>query len=111
MARGDARVAEKYTFGFIVWSDGEHKVTSPIAITWPGRSQMQSDAACDCETWDRETMLDRQGAGLRPRFVDGGAPPLVARRLVAGSVLLPLAASALTPGRPRCSLAPAARTA
>ena len=28
-------VAEKYTFGSIVWSDGKHKVTSPIAITWP----------------------------------------------------------------------------
>lgn len=27
-------VAEKYTFGSIVWSDGEHKVTSPIAIAW-----------------------------------------------------------------------------
>ncbi|RCV08608.1 hypothetical protein SETIT_1G340300v2 [Setaria italica] len=33
--RGDARVTDKYTFGSIVWSDGEHKVTSPIAITWP----------------------------------------------------------------------------
>jgi subtilisin family serine protease len=28
-------VPDKYTFGSIVWSDGEHKVTSPIAITWP----------------------------------------------------------------------------
>ncbi|CAD6249245.1 unnamed protein product [Miscanthus lutarioriparius] len=28
-------VAEKYTFGSIVWSDGEHEVRSPIAITWP----------------------------------------------------------------------------
>ncbi|OEL23810.1 Subtilisin-like protease SBT1.4 [Dichanthelium oligosanthes] len=27
-------VTEKYTFGSIVWSDGKHKVTSPIAITW-----------------------------------------------------------------------------
>ncbi|CAO2040474.1 unnamed protein product [Urochloa humidicola] len=33
--RGEARVTDKYTFGSIVWSDGEHKVTSPIAITWP----------------------------------------------------------------------------
>ncbi|KAG2662007.1 hypothetical protein PVAP13_1KG514400, partial [Panicum virgatum] len=28
-------VAEKYTFGSIVWSDDKHKVTSRIAITWP----------------------------------------------------------------------------
>ncbi|RCV08605.1 hypothetical protein SETIT_1G340000v2 [Setaria italica] len=35
MARGEGSVADKYTFGSIVWSDGEHKVTSPIAITWP----------------------------------------------------------------------------
>ncbi|KAL6911584.1 hypothetical protein ACP4OV_000389 [Aristida adscensionis] len=28
-------VTEKYTFGSIVWSDGEHSVTSPIAVTWP----------------------------------------------------------------------------
>ncbi|CAN6194325.1 unnamed protein product [Urochloa humidicola] len=28
-------VTERYTFGSIVWSDGKHKVTSPIAITWP----------------------------------------------------------------------------
>ncbi|CAN6239248.1 unnamed protein product [Urochloa humidicola] len=28
-------VTDKYTFGSIVWSDGKHKVTSPIAITWP----------------------------------------------------------------------------
>ncbi|CAO2148469.1 unnamed protein product [Urochloa humidicola] len=27
--------SSKYTFGSIVWSDGKHKVTSPIAITWP----------------------------------------------------------------------------
>jgi hypothetical protein len=27
-------VTEKYTFGSIVWSDGEHKVTSPIAVIW-----------------------------------------------------------------------------
>jgi hypothetical protein len=33
--RGDARVTAKYTFGSIVWSDGEHKVASPIAVTWP----------------------------------------------------------------------------
>ncbi|CAN6201110.1 unnamed protein product [Urochloa humidicola] len=25
----------RYTFGSIVWSDGQHLVTSPIAITWP----------------------------------------------------------------------------
>ncbi|KAK3159268.1 hypothetical protein QOZ80_2AG0148000 [Eleusine coracana subsp. coracana] len=35
-AHGVGSVAEKYTFGSIVWSDGEHNVTSPIAITWPG---------------------------------------------------------------------------
>ncbi|CAN6253069.1 unnamed protein product [Urochloa humidicola] len=28
-------VTDMYTFGSIVWSDGKHKVTSPIAITWP----------------------------------------------------------------------------
>ncbi|VAI61652.1 unnamed protein product [Triticum turgidum subsp. durum] len=28
-------VTEKHTFGSIEWSDGEHSVTSPIAITWP----------------------------------------------------------------------------
>ncbi|CAL4984961.1 unnamed protein product [Urochloa decumbens] len=28
-------VTGKHTFGSIVWSDGKHKVTSPIAITWP----------------------------------------------------------------------------
>ncbi|CAM0943719.1 unnamed protein product [Alopecurus aequalis] len=28
-------VTAKHTFGSIVWSDGEHTVTSPIAITWP----------------------------------------------------------------------------
>ncbi|KAL6635231.1 hypothetical protein ACP70R_027902 [Stipagrostis hirtigluma subsp. patula] len=33
--RGTANVTEKYTFGSIVWSDGQHMVTSPIAITWP----------------------------------------------------------------------------
>ncbi|RLN09942.1 subtilisin-like protease SBT1.7 [Panicum miliaceum] len=33
--RGAARVADRYTFGSIAWSDGEHRVTSPIAITWP----------------------------------------------------------------------------
>jgi subtilisin family serine protease len=33
-------VAEKYTFGSIVWSDGKHKVTSPIAITWPASQQV-----------------------------------------------------------------------
>ncbi|TVU03719.1 hypothetical protein EJB05_50750, partial [Eragrostis curvula] len=32
---GTGNVTEKYTFGSIVWSDGEHKVRSPIAITWP----------------------------------------------------------------------------
>ncbi|GJN20419.1 hypothetical protein PR202_gb07795 [Eleusine coracana subsp. coracana] len=30
-------VTNKYSFGSIVWSDGTHKVTSPIAITWPAR--------------------------------------------------------------------------
>ncbi|TKW41881.1 hypothetical protein SEVIR_1G346900v4 [Setaria viridis] len=33
-------VTEKYTFGSIVWSDGKHKVTSPIAITWPASQQV-----------------------------------------------------------------------
>ncbi|CAO2143841.1 unnamed protein product [Urochloa humidicola] len=28
-------VTDKYTFGSIVWSDDKHKVTSPIAISWP----------------------------------------------------------------------------
>lgn len=28
-------VTEKHTFGSIVWSDGKHTVTSPIAVTWP----------------------------------------------------------------------------
>jgi hypothetical protein len=28
-------VPDKYAFGSIVWSDGEHEVTSPIAITCP----------------------------------------------------------------------------
>ncbi|KAG2654466.1 hypothetical protein PVAP13_1NG524600 [Panicum virgatum] len=31
----EANVTEKYTFGSIVWRDSTHKVTSPIAITWP----------------------------------------------------------------------------
>ncbi|KAL6911587.1 hypothetical protein ACP4OV_000392 [Aristida adscensionis] len=35
--RGEANVTERYAFGSIVWSDGEHKVRSPIAITWPPR--------------------------------------------------------------------------
>ncbi|KAM0912206.1 hypothetical protein ACQ4PT_012912 [Festuca glaucescens] len=30
-----ANVTEKHTFGLIVWSDGKHTVTSPIAVTWP----------------------------------------------------------------------------
>jgi hypothetical protein len=30
-----ANVTVKHTFGSIVWSDGKHTVTSPIAITWP----------------------------------------------------------------------------
>ncbi|KAL6635227.1 hypothetical protein ACP70R_027898 [Stipagrostis hirtigluma subsp. patula] len=34
-ARGVGTLTEKYTFGSIVWSDGEHWVRSPIAITWP----------------------------------------------------------------------------
>ncbi|GJN22459.1 hypothetical protein PR202_gb10020 [Eleusine coracana subsp. coracana] len=33
-------VTEKYSFGSLVWSDGEHKVRSPIAITWPAASQV-----------------------------------------------------------------------
>uniref|UniRef100_A0A453PSY7 Subtilisin-like protease n=1 Tax=Aegilops tauschii subsp. strangulata TaxID=200361 RepID=A0A453PSY7_AEGTS len=33
--RTTGSVTEKYTFGSIEWSDGEHSVTSPIAITWP----------------------------------------------------------------------------
>ncbi|KAL6911585.1 hypothetical protein ACP4OV_000390 [Aristida adscensionis] len=37
MGRGVGSVTEneKYSFGSIVWSDGEHRVTSPIAVTWP----------------------------------------------------------------------------
>ncbi|CAN6251297.1 unnamed protein product [Urochloa humidicola] len=31
---------DRYTFGSIVWSDGKHKVTSPIAITWPASSSV-----------------------------------------------------------------------
>ncbi|TVU28912.1 hypothetical protein EJB05_20450, partial [Eragrostis curvula] len=34
-AQGVGSVTEKYSFGSIVWSDGVHNVTSPIAITWP----------------------------------------------------------------------------
>jgi subtilisin family serine protease len=33
--QGAGNLTDKYTFGSIVWSDGEHRVTSPIAITWP----------------------------------------------------------------------------
>ncbi|TVU03718.1 hypothetical protein EJB05_50749, partial [Eragrostis curvula] len=33
--QGVGSVTEKYSFGSIVWSDGVHNVTSPIAITWP----------------------------------------------------------------------------
>ena len=33
-AREQGSVTEKYTFGSIVWSDGEHKVTSPISVIW-----------------------------------------------------------------------------
>ncbi|CAN6279811.1 unnamed protein product [Urochloa humidicola] len=33
-------VTDKYTFGSIVWSDGKHTVTSPIAITWPAATQV-----------------------------------------------------------------------
>uniref|UniRef100_J3LHN5 Subtilisin-like protease fibronectin type-III domain-containing protein n=1 Tax=Oryza brachyantha TaxID=4533 RepID=J3LHN5_ORYBR len=29
---------DKYTHGSIVWSDGVHRVKSPIAITWPSQS-------------------------------------------------------------------------
>ncbi|OEL32331.1 hypothetical protein BAE44_0006652 [Dichanthelium oligosanthes] len=32
---GAGNLTDKYTFGSIVWRDGEHRVTSPIAITWP----------------------------------------------------------------------------
>ncbi|KAL6635232.1 hypothetical protein ACP70R_027903 [Stipagrostis hirtigluma subsp. patula] len=53
--RGTANVTEEYTFGSIVWSDGEHKVRSPIAITWPA-SQVAAIAllrhnllCCSCE--------------------------------------------------------------
>ncbi|KAL6635230.1 hypothetical protein ACP70R_027901 [Stipagrostis hirtigluma subsp. patula] len=34
-ARRVVSLTEKYTFGCIVWSDGEHRVSSPIAIIWP----------------------------------------------------------------------------
>ncbi|XP_066319724.1 subtilisin-like protease SBT1.4 [Miscanthus floridulus] len=37
-------VTEKYTFGSIEWSDGEHKVTSPIAVTWTVTPQSQAVA-------------------------------------------------------------------
>ncbi|XP_051192222.1 subtilisin-like protease SBT1.4 [Lolium perenne] len=34
--QGPGSVAGKYTFGSIVWSDGEkHTVTSPVTVTWP----------------------------------------------------------------------------
>ncbi|KAF8690062.1 hypothetical protein HU200_041423 [Digitaria exilis] len=32
-------VSDKYTFGSIMWSDGKHRVTSPIAISWTVASQ------------------------------------------------------------------------
>ncbi|TVU28779.1 hypothetical protein EJB05_20312, partial [Eragrostis curvula] len=35
-AQGEKRMPGKYSFGSIVWSDGEHNVTSPIAIIWLG---------------------------------------------------------------------------
>ncbi|XP_047063739.1 subtilisin-like protease SBT1.4 [Lolium rigidum] len=38
--RAAGSVKEAYTFGSIVWSDGEHTVTSPIAITWPSTSKI-----------------------------------------------------------------------
>ncbi|KQK01622.1 subtilisin-like protease SBT1.4 [Brachypodium distachyon] len=37
-------VTDKHTFGSIEWSDGgEHKVTSPIAITWPALATQLSE--------------------------------------------------------------------
>ncbi|KAF8690061.1 hypothetical protein HU200_041422 [Digitaria exilis] len=33
--QGAGNLTDKYSFGSIVWSDGEHRVASPIAITWP----------------------------------------------------------------------------
>ncbi|PUZ77917.1 hypothetical protein GQ55_1G411600 [Panicum hallii var. hallii] len=33
--QGAGNLTDKYTFGSIVWSDGERSVTSPIAVTWP----------------------------------------------------------------------------
>ncbi|KAK3155446.1 hypothetical protein QOZ80_2BG0203400 [Eleusine coracana subsp. coracana] len=35
-----ASVTEKYSFGSVVWSDGEHMVTSPVAIILPAASQV-----------------------------------------------------------------------
>ncbi|GJM87036.1 hypothetical protein PR202_ga02953 [Eleusine coracana subsp. coracana] len=35
-----ASVTQKYSFGSVVWSDGEHMVTSPIAIILPAASQV-----------------------------------------------------------------------
>ncbi|GJM91995.1 hypothetical protein PR202_ga08418 [Eleusine coracana subsp. coracana] len=31
-------VPYKHSFGSIVWSDANHNVTSPIAVTWPDRA-------------------------------------------------------------------------
>ncbi|CAN6274216.1 unnamed protein product [Urochloa humidicola] len=36
-----ANVTEKYTFGSIMWTDGNHNVASPVAITWPASPQSQ----------------------------------------------------------------------
>ncbi|KAK1685120.1 hypothetical protein QYE76_045969 [Lolium multiflorum] len=38
--RAAGSIKEAYTFGSIVWSDGEHTMTSPIAITWPSTSKI-----------------------------------------------------------------------
>jgi subtilisin family serine protease len=38
--RAAGSIKEAYTFGSIVGSDGEHNVTSPIAITWPSTSKI-----------------------------------------------------------------------
>ncbi|KAM0856675.1 hypothetical protein ACQ4PT_048951 [Festuca glaucescens] len=38
--RAAGSVKEAHTFGSIAWSDGEHTVTSPIAITWPSATKI-----------------------------------------------------------------------
>ncbi|TVU39416.1 hypothetical protein EJB05_12834, partial [Eragrostis curvula] len=40
-----AQVTDKYSFGSIVWTDGKHNVTSPIAIIWPPSSDADGEAA------------------------------------------------------------------